>query len=733
MKKIILLIGLSILLLFAAACGDGETATPEATEPVEEATTAPEPTEAIPEQPLTLAAPEVVPLDQVQNVVWQWSELVEVEPSAQSVVPDPENYTLVLWDDSTYSFEADCNMGSGSYTADAEGNLSLEPGPTTLAECGAESLYNQFISLLGSVTNFGLESGRLALLANEGKALMKMNYGGPGEKPEPAPTVCAGIEMESVSIDTMGLPYPYQVNCVLETPYDSSQALGPTGMPDHVQINFGVTDPNDWELGDPILYIIPVAAYEQLWNESGDATVSNQVAALNALLLNKPDPIPSSNNTALPFSASYGTNDLSVQGDYLDIKMGSGVRFVGRFVQETVPVSNDDPQLFYVFQGFTEDGVYLISLAYPVSSDAIPAAGEITDEERAQVEEDPQAYMQGKAEELNELSPTEWDPPLTTLDGMINSLEFEYQAPQQPETPAAPTLINVNWQWFDLVETDPASQSVIPNPEGYVVIFLSDGTLDLLADCNFGSGTYALDGNNITITVGPITQIECEEGSLSTEFTTLLANAGTYELTANQLTLNLNDDAGRVGVAYGGPALLPPTPGEDVPTATTVEPVNVRRGPGTVYPSYGVVPAETLFEVVGVSGDGTWWVVRIPTEVAASGQGWLSAAYVTTENTDTVPVIPAPPLDDELPPGTPIATTTEPVNIRSGPGTAYPSFGISPAGTTFEVVGKSVDGTWYVIKLPTEISPEGRGWVNARYVEVSNVEDVPEIETPPVP
>ena len=51
-----------------------------------------------------------------------------------------------------------------------------------------------------------------------------------------------------------------------ETPYDASQPPGPKGLPQHIEINFGVTDPADRQPGDPIMTIIPVTAYEQMWD-----------------------------------------------------------------------------------------------------------------------------------------------------------------------------------------------------------------------------------------------------------------------------------------------------------------------------------------------------------------------------------------------------------------------------------------------------------------------------------
>ena len=55
-----------------------------------------------------------VSIDEITNITWQWAELTENDPAAQSLVPDPENYTLTFWDDGSFSFKADCNSGSGS-------------------------------------------------------------------------------------------------------------------------------------------------------------------------------------------------------------------------------------------------------------------------------------------------------------------------------------------------------------------------------------------------------------------------------------------------------------------------------------------------------------------------------------------------------------------------------------------------------------------------------------------
>jgi uncharacterized protein YraI len=321
---------------------------------------------------------------------------------------------------------------------------------------------------------------------------------------------------------------------------------------------------------------------------------------------------------------------------------------------------------------------------------------------------------------------------LNVLDAVINSLQFEKTPPAEG---SAPVLTNIKWQWTDF--TDPTSTTVVPDPDSYTLVFLTDGTFNMIADCNSGNGTYNVDSSSISLTLGAVTTAECGEGSLSDQFMTLLGDVATYVFDQGRLILNLKADAGNMIFANGGVAVIVVEPPAGAATATTTEPLNVRSGPGTAYPSYGRVPADTTFQILGISEDGTWWMVKIPTEVTTNGQGWISGRYVETENADNVPIVPTPPLDSgesaTPDPNRPTATTTDAINVRSGPGTDYPSYGISPVGATAEVIGKSEDGKWWVVKLPTDLAPDGRGWVNANYVEVTNAETVPVIDTPPLP
>ncbi len=183
------------------------------------------------------------------------------------------------------------------------------------------------------------------------------------------------------------------------------------------------------------------------------------------------------------------------------------------------------------------------------------------------------------------------------------------------------------------------------------------------------------------------------------------------------------------------PAVAPPTPAPGAPGAVAKTYVNVRSGPSVQYPIYGIAPPGSSAEIIGKSEDSGWWVIKLPTEVVGAGQGWVSADYVDASDADNVPVIPTPPLEEiDIPtpePGVPTAEALDAINVRSGPGTDYPAYGVAPKGMLLEVIGKSEDGGWWVIKIPTQYVGTGQGWVSDDYVKTTDVGGVPVVPAPP--
>ena len=98
---------------------------------------------------------------------WQWTSMNESAPPAQSVVPNPASYTITFNSDGTFSAKVDCNQVGGTYTA-SDGQLSIAPGPSTMAECGPESLYNIFLANLATADGYSLQGNNLTLTFGAG-------------------------------------------------------------------------------------------------------------------------------------------------------------------------------------------------------------------------------------------------------------------------------------------------------------------------------------------------------------------------------------------------------------------------------------------------------------------------------------------------------------------------------------------------------------------------------------
>lgn len=82
-------------------------------------------------------------------------------------------------------------------------------------------------------------------------------------------------------------------------------------------------------------------------------------------------------------------------------------------------------------------------------------------------------------------------------------------------------------------------------------------------------------------------------------------------------------------------------------------------------------------------------------------------------------------------PTIPLVTTITDLNIRSGPGMAYPVIGLMLAGQTAKVTGQSADEEWWQIEFLGVA--EQRGWISAKYTTTQNTIDVPIVEASPPP
>jgi uncharacterized protein YraI len=152
----------------------------------------------------------------------------------------------------------------------------------------------------------------------------------------------------------------------------------------------------------------------------------------------------------------------------------------------------------------------------------------------------------------------------------------------------------------------------------------------------------------------------------------------------------------------------------------TTTQVNVRLEPSTASGVLGIIPAEMRVEITGKDPGGSWWQIHYPHPDAIEGKGWVTAQYITTGDTSQVPVIGS---TEAEPTSGNIAIVQQQINVRSGPGTSFNSLGTVNPQDVLLLTGKDPNGAW--LQFDFEAGPEGKGWVNAAFVQAQGVDNLP--------
>ena len=620
---------------------------------------------------------DLIPITQTEmtDILWQWVGLQEAMPASQSAVPNPENYNIVFSADGTYQAKADCNLLSGGYVLLGT-QLTLTPGPSTLAQCGADSLYDMYAGLLGRVSGVGQRNGELVLVLDGGAATAEFQNTGPAPKPAAAMAIPAGDPAALLGkpdgVDTFN-------NANNWTTFDVECFKSEITGGQFVMTAKGSLGRACWEVTWPLVqnYYIETTVETPKICDPQDRY---------GMLLRAPD-----NNRGY----LYG---LDCSGSY-SLTMW--------------------------------DGEKMTTLIEPVKSDAIlKGPGSVNRLGIAMSGGNYYLYVNGsylnQVVDYTYLEPGKigyfvraaTNQPFTVkYDNLkIWTLEDTYYPPQAPN-PGLPT--------GDLPAPPTSGATVTANVN--VNVRSGPGT-------QFKVIMVAMKGD-----VGQVLGISPDMQWYSVPMPPGVSSYDTGWVYKDYVTLS-NPSGGAIPVVT--PPLLPGSvplepPAAGTPMGTTVESGAVRNGPGTDYPIYGLTTIGVQVSIVGKSQDGQWWAIKLPVGYTSETVGWINTVYLTTQNTANVKVLTAPPVPPDARPtapggGQPSAKALETIFVLAGPGPAYVSYGSAKAGTIMAITGISSDGKWWVIALPTSIAPDGRGWVPVSQTSISKTENntIPVVPNP---
>lgn len=185
-------------------------------------------------------------------------------------------------------------------------------------------------------------------------------------------------------------------------------------LPQYVRISLDGY-PLEQKFFEPVISVYPVADYRRISEPAG-----TQLDRLQAVLDQQP---PSADQ--FPFLPVFNAGQVFHSNvAYLAFQNGIGVRYLTIFAQYPAPVNNFD--LFYTFQGLTDDGQTLVTAILPVNHPTLPAdPNALSSGEMDNIVKNYDAYRADQAAGLSSQPGSSFTPDLDQLDALIQSLHIE--------------------------------------------------------------------------------------------------------------------------------------------------------------------------------------------------------------------------------------------------------------------------------------------------------------------
>jgi len=240
------------------------------------------------------------------------------------------------------------------------------------------------------------------------------------ETPLPAPTQASGttISVNNISfVIPLGIGSSAQVEFVEAVPPSADMPWWEIGPAYNRYLIQGYPLQKTFHL--PRIFVYPVAEYIQVNSE-----VANVVDKLKALINSPDQPLPEN----LPFLPAFNAAQIFHSNEQLlAFQSGSGIRYLTQYGQAPSPVNNSE--LFYTYQGLTNDGAYYVAAILPVSAPFLAADGNPDSPLPADgVPFDWNNFMNIEQhfelakQKLSAADPNTYTPTLTNLDALIQSI-----------------------------------------------------------------------------------------------------------------------------------------------------------------------------------------------------------------------------------------------------------------------------------------------------------------------
>ena len=197
---------------------------------------------------------------------------------------------------------------------------------------------------------------------------------------------------------------------------------GPWGIaPEYIEFVLVDYSPRD-DFFPPVIRIYPAQEYAALnpWAQSS-------LGKLQAILASPSMPLINDNLSTIPFNGA-AAQQYAAQAKLIAFQSGNGVGMLSQYAQFPGPILKENS--YYHYEGLTSDGKYMVAIMLPVtlplqataenpSADGIIYPNDISDVNALN------AYFQGVTDLLNAASPDSFQPNLTQIEALIQSIHIQ--------------------------------------------------------------------------------------------------------------------------------------------------------------------------------------------------------------------------------------------------------------------------------------------------------------------
>lgn len=225
-------------------------------------------------------------------------------------------------------------------------------------------------------------------------------------------TASVTVDITGIADSIDGVLVPYQP--IMDGPSFS-------GTPEHLVYGFNGEMVDSFAPVYPQLRVFPIEQYQAMYEENGITAINDYIAALQQQIADESTELPADMSQPLPFLPVFNAaQDLAANVEYVDFNNGNGFRFIAHYGQSAEAFLSG--QIFYAYQGVTNDGKYLVLFMYPLQTNLLPETYEDVQQEVLDGIWDGtgfEEYRQSVVTTLDEATGDQFTPTLDALDAMM--------------------------------------------------------------------------------------------------------------------------------------------------------------------------------------------------------------------------------------------------------------------------------------------------------------------------